>query len=150
VKNPVGANPGYKLIVNDSPLMLADPNSKVRQRGGFATHHVWVTPYDAAQRYASGDNPNQHAGGDGLPRYIQANRNVENEDIVLWHSFGHTHVCKPEDFPVMPVEYAGFMLKPNNFFYGNPAMDLPGGRDPHSVQDGANTPDAPSCCGSKK
>ncbi|PXW23436.1 primary-amine oxidase [Paraburkholderia caballeronis] len=137
VTNPVGANPGYKLIVNDSPLMLADPASKVRQRGGFATRHLWVTPYDPAQRYASGDYPNQHAGGDGLPRYIEANRNVENEDIVVWHSFGHTHVCKPEDFPVMPVEYAGFMLKPNNFFYGNPAMDLPGGRDPHSVQDGA-------------
>lgn len=150
VKNRVGANPGYKLIINDSPLMLADPNSKVRQRGGFATRHVWVTPYDTTQRYASGDYPNQHAGGDGLPRYIAANRNVENEDIVLWHSFGHTHVCKPEDFPVMPVEYAGFMLKPNNFFYGNPAMDLPGGRDPHSVQDGAHTPDAKSCCHSKQ
>ncbi|WP_224045016.1 primary-amine oxidase [Paraburkholderia unamae] len=149
VKNRVGANPGYKLIINDSPLMLADPNSKVRQRGGFATRHVWVTPYDTTQRYASGDCPNQHAGGDGLPRYIEANRNVENEDIVLWHSFGHTHVCKPEDFPVMPVEYAGFMLKPNNFFYGNPAMDLPGGRDPHSVQDGAPAPEAQSCCHSK-
>ncbi len=150
VKNRVGANPGYKLIVNDSPLMLADPNSKVRQRGGFATRHVWVTPYDTTQRYASGDYPNQHAGGDGLPRYIEANRNVENEDIVLWHSFGHTHVCKPEDFPVMPVEYAGFMLKPNNFFYGNAAMDLPGGRDPHSVQDGAPAPEAKSCCHSKQ
>jgi len=150
VKNRVGANPGYKLIINDSPLMLADPGSKVRQRGGFATRHVWVTPYDTTQRYASGDYPNQHAGGDGLPRYIEANRNVENEDIVLWHSFGHTHVCKPEDFPVMPVEYAGFMLKPNNFFYGNPAMDLPGGRDPHSVQDGGPAPEAQSCCHGKQ
>jgi primary-amine oxidase len=44
---------------------------------------------------------------------------------VVWHTFGHTHVCKPEDFPIMPVEYAGFTLKPNGFFAANPAMDLP-------------------------
>ncbi|SOE72741.1 primary-amine oxidase [Burkholderia sp. OK233] len=144
VKNAVGANPGYKLIVNDSPLMLADERSKVRQRGGFATRHVWVTPFDPAERYASGDYPNQHAGGDGLPRYIEANRNIENEDVVLWHSFGHTHVCKPEDFPVMPVEYAGFMLKPNNFFSANPTMDLPSERDQNSVEDGKSADHG--CC----
>ena len=45
----------------------------------------------------------------------------------MWHTFGHTHVCKPEDFPIMPVEYAGFMLKPNGFFADNPPMNLPAG-----------------------
>jgi primary-amine oxidase len=141
--NAVGNAPGYKLVVNPSPLMLAAEGSTVRHRGGFATKHVWVTPYDPAEKYASGDYPNQHAGGDGLPRYAAADRPIEDADLVLWHSFGHTHVCKPEDFPVMPVEYAGFTLKPNNFFAANPAMDLPGGADPDSVQDGA----AGSCCG---
>jgi primary-amine oxidase len=53
----------------------------------------------------SGEFPNQHAGGDGLPKYIAQNRSIENEDIVVWHTFGATHVCRPEDFPVMPVEY---------------------------------------------
>lgn len=144
VTNAVGAHPGYKLMVNDSPLMLADEASKVRQRGGFATRHVWVTPFDAGERYASGEYPNQHAGGDGLPRFIQAGRSIENKDLVLWHSFGHTHVCKPEDFPVMPVEYAGFMLKPNNFFVANPTMDLPSDRDAHSVEDGKAA--ANGCC----
>ncbi|MGB8416995.1 Copper amine oxidase, enzyme domain [Burkholderia sp. GAS332] len=135
VKNAVGANLDYKLIVNDSRLMLADERSKVRQRGGFATRHVWVTPFDPAERYASGDYPNQHSGGAGLPRYIEAKRNVENKDLASWHSFDHTHVCKPEDFPIMPVEYAGFMLKPNNVFSANPTMDLPSGRDQSSVED---------------
>ena len=32
---------------------------------------------------------------------------------------------RPEDFPVMPVEHVGFMLKPFGFFNGNPAVDLP-------------------------
>jgi len=53
-------------------------------------------------------------------------------------------VCKPEDFPIMPVEYAGFMLKPNNFFVANPAMDLPGEANGHSVRHGEATA---SCCG---
>ncbi len=140
--NLVGKHPGYKLVAQASPLLLAQPGSSIDQRGGFATKHLWVTPYSAKECYASGTYPNQHAGGEGLSKYVQQNRLIENEDIVVWHTFGHSHVCKPEDFPIMPVEYAGFALKPNNFFDGNPAMDLPAEKNGHSVQHGGE-----SCCG---
>ncbi|MCX7383698.1 MAG: primary-amine oxidase [Alphaproteobacteria bacterium] len=139
--NSVGKPPAYKLAVMPSPLMLAQEGSAVRKRAGFATKHVWVTKYDPKERFAAGEFPNQHQGGDGLPAYVAQNRPIENEDIVLWHTFGHTHVCKPEDFPIMPVEYAGFMLKPNGFFAENPAMNLPDDAG-HDVQDG----DASCCC----
>ncbi|MCK8785293.1 primary-amine oxidase [Roseomonas sp. NAR14] len=142
-RNHVGNPTGYKLVGMPSPLMLAQEGSFVRRRGGFATRHVWVTPYDPAEKYASGDYPNVHAGDDGLPRYVRQRRPVENADIVLWHSFGHTHVCKPEDFPVMPVEYAGFTLKPNNFFDANAANDVPAGRNAHSVDNRAAPGGAP-------
>jgi primary-amine oxidase len=58
---------------------------------------------------------------------------------VLWHTFGATHVCRPEDFPVMPVEYTGFALKPNGFFAENPSMNLPADRNAasHDTRDGA-------------
>ena len=111
-------------------------------RGGFATRHIWVTRYAPDERYASGEFPNQHAGGDGLPRYIAQNRSIENEDIVVWHTFGATHVCRPEDFPVMPVEYVGFSLKPNGFFAENPAMDLPPDRNAAS----RDNREQGSCC----
>jgi len=143
-RNAVGKHPGYKLVAQASPVLLAAPGSSISRRGGFASKHLWVTPYAEEERYATGNYPNQHAGGDGLPHWVQQNRPIENEDIVVWHSFGHSHVCKPEDFPIMPVEYAGFMLKPNNFFAANPAMDLPAERNGHSVQHGAATV---SCCG---
>ena len=55
----------------------ADVRSRTRaspQRAGFATEHLWVTPYDPAERYAAGDYPNQHPGGDGLPAYAAADR----------------------------------------------------------------------------
>lgn len=145
VKNSVGKAPGYKVVVMPSPLMLAQPESTVAQRGGFAKKHIWVTPFDAAEKYASGDYPNVHAGGDGLPKYVQQNRPIENTDVVLWHSFGHTHVCKPEDFPIMPVEYAGFTLKPNGFFASNIAMDLPADKNGHSKDNREK-----SCCGDTK
>jgi primary-amine oxidase len=35
------------------------------------------------------------------------------------------HIARPEDWPVMPVEYAGFWLKPDGFFDRNPALDVP-------------------------
>ena len=56
-KNVVGNAPGYKLVVNPSPLMLAQEGSAVRARAQFATKHVWVTQYDPAERYASGQFP---------------------------------------------------------------------------------------------
>ena len=144
VKNSVGNPSGYKLVVHPSPLMLAQEGCSMRARGAFATKHLWVTKYAPSERYASGNFPNQHAGGDGLPKFIAQNRPIENEDIVVWHTFGHTHVCKPEDFPIMPVEYAGFALKPNGFFTENPAMDLPADKNAASVTGEAGRGD---CCG---
>lgn len=149
VRNSVGGPTAYKLMVMPSPLMLAQEGSFVRRRGGFATRHVWVTAYDPAEKYASGDYPNVHAGGDGLPRYVRQNRSIENTDVVVWHSFGHTHVCKPEDFPIMPVEYTGFTLKPVGFFAANAAGDLAPDRNARSVLSHTDAPSSeagPTCC----
>ena len=43
----------------------------------------------------------------------------------VWYTFGVTHFVRPEDWPVMPVEYAGFLLSPVGFFDRNPALDVP-------------------------
>ncbi len=43
---------------------------------------------------------------------------------MLWYTFGVTHFVRPEDWPVMPVEYTGFMLVPFGFFDRNPALDV--------------------------
>jgi primary-amine oxidase len=119
--NPVG----YALRPEGQPALLADESSSIRARATFATRHLWVTRYDAAQRYPAGDFVNQNPGGDGLPRWTAADRNVDGEDIVVWHTFGPTHFPRPEDWPVMPVDYAGFTLKPVGFFDRNPTLDVP-------------------------
>ncbi|GAA3331336.1 hypothetical protein GCM10020331_087540 [Ectobacillus funiculus] len=79
-----------------------------------------VMNYTLPEKY-----PNQHKGGDGLTKYAQANRNIENEDIVVWYTMGHHHITRPEDWPVMPTAYINFQLKPVGFFDRNPAIDLP-------------------------
>jgi primary-amine oxidase len=83
-----------------------------------------VTRYDPAQRYPAGDFVNQSPGG-GLPGYTAADRDIDGQDIVLWHTFGPTHFVRLEDWPVMPVTRTGFMLKPTGFFDRNPTLDVP-------------------------
>jgi primary-amine oxidase len=58
-------------------------------------------------------------------KWTQANRSLENTRLVLWYSFGCNHFPRTEDWPVMPVSYIGFMLKPLGFFECNPALDVP-------------------------
>jgi len=128
VKNAVGAPVGYKFFPGDNAFPLASRNAWWRRRAGFVDHHVWVTPYMEDEKFAAGDFPNQSSGGDGLVRWTRANRPIENQDIVFWYTFGHTHIPRPEDYPVMPTAYLGFLLKPNGFFDRNPANDVPPSR----------------------
>ena len=124
--NHLGTPVGYKLVPTMStPTMHAAPDSSVGRRAGFARHNLWVTPYEPDERRAAGDYPNQHEGGDGLPAWTAADRSVTDTDVVLWYTFGVTHFVRPEDWPVMPVEYTGFLLSPVGFFDRNPALDVP-------------------------
>src|SRR4051794_2545030 len=124
-RNALDQPVGYKLVPTMStPTMLASPESSVGRRAGFARHNLWVTPYRPDERRAAGEYPNQHAGGDGLPRWTAADRSLVATDVVLWYTFGVTHFVRPEDWPVMPVEYTGFVLAPVGFFDRNPALDV--------------------------
>jgi primary-amine oxidase len=124
-RNGVGQPTAYKLVPGATPTLLAGPESSIGRRAAFAAHNLWVTPFHPDERRAAGDYPNQHAGGAGLPAWTARDRAVVDTDIVLWHSFGVTHVPRPEDWPVMPVESTGFILMPFGFFDANPALDVP-------------------------
>ncbi|TDC93502.1 primary-amine oxidase [Saccharopolyspora aridisoli] len=124
VRNRFGRNVAYALHPEGQPTLLADEDSSIHTRAHFATKHLWVTRYDPAERYPAGDFVNQNPGA-GLGEWIGADREVDGEDIVLWHTFGLTHFPRPEDWPVMPVDYTGFTLEPVGFFDRNPALDVP-------------------------
>lgn len=125
VKNAVGEPVAYRFLPGDNCVPFASKNAWWRKRAGFVNHHMWVTPFHENEKHAAGNYPNQSQGGDGLPKWTEQNRAIANADVVLWYTFGHTHLPRPEDYPVMPTAYIGFMLKPAGFFTENPANDVP-------------------------
>jgi primary-amine oxidase len=137
VPNAVGDPVAFKLVPGDNVLPMCDPEGQHGRRGAFSFKHLWVTPYEPAERYAAGDYPNQHPGGQGLPTWTAADRPVADTDLVVWYSFGAHHVVRPEDWPVMPVTHIGFKLKPSGFFDGNPALDMPRSTPAHCHRDHA-------------
>lgn len=84
-----------------------------------------VCAYIVSEKLPAGNYIYTTETEDGLTKWTKANRNIYNTDIVVWYIFGTTHVCRSEDWPVMPAEYAGFSIKPDNFFDISPAMDVP-------------------------
>jgi primary-amine oxidase len=123
--NRLGEPVGYKLLPENQPTLLADPESSIARRAAFATKDVWVTRYSDEERYPTGDFVNQHGGGGGLPEYVAQDRGIDAEDIVVWHTFGLTHFPRVEDWPIMPVDTVGFKLRPEGFFDRSPVLDVP-------------------------
>lgn len=121
VNQPVG----YKIMPGENCLPFAHEGASLLKRAGFIKNHLYVTQFDENEMYATGRYPNQNKGGDGLPKYIEGDRPIDDEDIVVWYTMGHHHIPRPEDWPVMPTAYIHFHLKPVGFFDRNPALDVP-------------------------
>ncbi len=106
--NPISKKPtAYKLVpftigVAGPPLLTHD-DCAVSKKSTFAKNHLWVTKYSPTERFPAGEYPTQATmeqieNDGGLPTWI-ANRNAhlgDGEDIVLWHSFGVTHLPRVE------------------------------------------------------
>ena len=97
VTNPVSGKPvGYKLHAVPSQMMMMGPDTFNHQRGIFVSKPIWVTRYRDEELWAAGEFTNQSREDTGLARWATRDDRVENEDVVLWHSFGITHVTRPE------------------------------------------------------
>ncbi|WP_366513431.1 primary-amine oxidase [Herbiconiux sp.] len=129
--NRLGEPTSYVLFPQGAPTLLSSDDSSARARAAFATHHLWVSRYDREQLWAAGRTVNQHPGHAGLPDYIAGDRDIDGQDLVVWHTFGLTHFPRLEDWPIMPVDYAGFTLKPHGFFDRNPTLDVPATESAH-------------------
>ena len=123
--NGLGVPTAYKLLPAASPTLFANPRSQVAKRAAFAQNHLWATPFTEGEFAAAGPHTVMHAGQGGLQEMTQDDRDISECDLVMWHTVALTHVPRPEDWPVMPVMWHSFELRPFDFFDGNPAMDLP-------------------------
>ena len=127
-KNELGGPVGYRLCPGENVLPHAR-QSALLKRAGFLTRNLWVTPYRPDERFPAGEYPNQNSADTGLAKWTKADRNIAETDLVLWYTFGLTHIPRVEDWPVMPVSSIGFSLRPDGFFNSNPALDLPPPRE---------------------
>ncbi|MDJ0315551.1 primary-amine oxidase [Arthrobacter sp. H35-D1] len=125
-KNIVDEPVAYRLMPTNAVTLAAGDDAYVSQRAQFARNNLWVTAYDRDERFAAGEFPNQSTGGhDGLPAWTKADRNIVDQDLVVWYTFGMHHVVRLEDWPVMPRQNIGFMIEPHGFFDQNPTLNLP-------------------------
>jgi len=131
-KNKVRTNTCYKLMPITNTMVRAWKDSPVMNRAGFMGHQLWVTKHSDEEKYPAGMYPNQHPGGrrgwrggEGLPEFIEADRELIGTDVVVWYVLGACHIPRLEDLPVMPVSSVAFSLVPDGFFDENPSLDLP-------------------------
>lgn len=107
-----------KLVILPAPVLVGCPNACLPVSLSSCFHK---SPCPTSTASYSSDLCN----GYPVCLLVQDRSVRSGSDPVLWHCFGLTHIVRPEDFPVMPVESAGFTLKPVGFFRGNPAIDIP-------------------------
>jgi primary-amine oxidase len=134
VNEKTGQPVGYRLRHKngDNTQFAAQPGSSDMKRLGLADKHFWTTQYDDDEIYPAGEYPNQNPGGEGLPAWVEQDRSVQNEDVVVWYNMNQTHVCTPEDWPILPAKMLSFKLEPVHFFEENPSMDVP---PEHAIKD---------------
>ncbi len=125
VHTALGAHPSYIIVPGVNSVPYVGAASQVRKRAGFINHHFWATRYNADELYAAGAYPNQSLGGGGLTAWTANKERLSNQDVVVWYTFGVTHIPRPEEWPVMPTTHVGFKMIPAGFFTRNPALDVP-------------------------
>ncbi|KAI5998119.1 copper amine oxidase [Pisolithus albus] len=130
----------YTIMMKGAVLpLLAKPDSWVARRASFAHKQLWVVRDEEGPKgsrlFPSGKYVPQtrEEPEDSVGKWVkEGNGSIENEDIVLFLTLGATHIPRPEDWPVMPVEHVSVLFKPSSFFTNNPSMDVPGTKDSES------------------
>ncbi|KAH8105229.1 peroxisomal copper amine oxidase [Cristinia sonorae] len=130
---------------------MAKPDSWVAKRAGFTQSDLWVVKDKEGPKgsriwpsgkYVPGTRGEHQE--EFITSWVQGDDNLIGEDLLVYMTVGATHIPRPEDWPVMPVELLHVSFKPCHFFSANPSMDVPGANDSHSTaafQDGGS-----ACC----
>ncbi|CEP20681.1 AMO [Cyberlindnera jadinii] len=122
-----GKPASYKIVSMQTPMMMAKEGSIQANRAPWARYTTSVVKYEEDRLYPSGVFVPQSSGPDiGIKKWIgDGTDNIENTDLILFHTFGISHVPATEDYPLMPSEPITLLIRPRNFFTANPALDIP-------------------------
>ncbi|OBZ73100.1 Peroxisomal primary amine oxidase [Grifola frondosa] len=149
-----GKNAGYAIMAKgaNAPMMARD-DSWVAKRATFATKPLWVVKDvegpTGSRMWPSGKYVPQtrDTPEDSISNWAKGDDNIAGEDLLLYITMGITHIPRPEDWPVMPVEHLRILFRPSHFFTVNPSMDVPGANDARSVPAfSSNSSSSGACC----
>lgn len=106
-KNALGLSRSYELIPAGG-VYRGSADEK------FAHGELWVT-----RRHAKEHPADRRSLDTILPEYLN-DEPIDGQNVVVWYVL-HVHHCpRTEDWPGMPVEWVGFMLKPRDFLDSSP------------------------------
>jgi primary-amine oxidase len=125
VKNKFNHMSSYMLMPSPGVVPLAEVGSSLYNRAAALYHHFWTTPYRADELYPAGDFPSSNQRNEGLPKWTEQNRNIENTDVVVWYVAGVNHIVRPEEWPIMNQHTVSITLMPFGFMSKNPVLGLP-------------------------
>ncbi|MFN3650301.1 MAG: hypothetical protein ACK47B_12060 [Armatimonadota bacterium] len=110
-KNALGHRRSYELM----------PGGNGRFRGAaeeaFTQADLWVTRYRPNEFPLSSEVPVPTRLA--LPLFTNREPLAE-QDVVVWYTMSVHHIPRTEDWPAMPVVWAGFNLMPRDFLDGSP------------------------------
>ncbi len=121
-QNSLKQNPSYLVSSHHQATSILSEDDWAQKRAAFSAATMWITKYNAAERWAAGDYPNQSRKNLGLPDYIANSEPITNADLVLWYTMGFRHITRPEDFPILPTLWHEVTLRPAFFFDMDPSM----------------------------
>ncbi|KAI0698993.1 peroxisomal copper amine oxidase [Cytidiella melzeri] len=155
-KHPASGKPtGYGIVSKGTmtPLM-ARPDSWVARRAGFTRKALWVVRDEEGPKGSRIWPSGKYVPGtrefpqDSIVNWVKGDENLDGEDLLVYLTAGITHIPRPEDWPVMPMENVNILLRPVHFFTENPAMDVPGANDTRSGLAFPNGDNNAPCCSS--
>jgi primary-amine oxidase len=112
-KNALGLPRSYELLPGGNGIFRGAKSET------FAQAELWVT------RFHEDEYPKETRRlGTALPGYLN-DESVDGENVVVWYAMHVHHIARTEDWPSMPVEWVGFMLRPRDFLDASPVQPEP-------------------------
>lgn len=112
-KNAVGLPRSYELLPGGNGVFRGGSAEKIAQA------ELWVTRYHD-EEYPKELRPLARA----LPGYMN-DEPVDGANVVVWYALHVHHIARTEDWPAMPIEWVGFMLRPRDFLDASPVQPAP-------------------------
>jgi diamine oxidase len=125
-KNAQGVRRGYRIQHNGIIHQLYPENWQFTNGFSWSHYQLAVTKYKKTEdRSSSMYNQNDlYNPVVDFKKFIMDNESIVDEDLVSWITVGVMHIPHSEDIPntSTPGNYAGFFLRPFNYFNEDPSI----------------------------